>query len=379
LGFCFSFPLNLSLRSTNYGRMSAKKSIALIVLVAVVIGIINFEFPEGDPNYDNLDSMHNEIQRWHSRGKFTEFFGHKVFYIKVPYSGGGGDKEKNNIPTILLVHGFPTSSFDYAEVIDPLSKHANVIVHDHVGFGFSDKPRKNFTYSIFEHADIAIKIWEKLAFTNGIIVAHDMGDSVAAEILSRHSRDLLPSQIRTHIKGVVFTNGGMKISLSKFRISQIILKSSFGNFLNWFIHFIGIPKTFAVQQLGSIWSPTYENSNKKQSDIDGILEIASYKGGNFITHKTIRYLQDRYDFEYKWLDGIKKVDFPCTIVWGDSDAVAPIEIAREIKRIAPNCVLKELKGVGHFLMLEAPKLWISEIVENVLNNHHLTKLHRKLD
>ncbi len=52
-----------------------------------------------------------------------------------------------------------------------------VIVHDHVGFGFSDKPVANFTYSVVsEHADVAIKLWSELGVKQGILIAHDMGE-----------------------------------------------------------------------------------------------------------------------------------------------------------------------------------------------------------
>lgn len=42
---------------------------------------------------------------------------------------------------MLLIHGFPSSSFDYHKVIEELSMYYNVIMVDHLGFGFSDKPK----------------------------------------------------------------------------------------------------------------------------------------------------------------------------------------------------------------------------------------------
>ena len=49
-------------------------------------------------------------------------------------------------------------------------------MHDHIGFGFSDKPVTNFTYSVLsEHADVAISLWSQFAAKNAILIAHDMG------------------------------------------------------------------------------------------------------------------------------------------------------------------------------------------------------------
>ncbi len=85
-------------------------------------------------------------------------------------------------------------------------------------------------------------------------------------------------------------------------------------------------------------------------------------GGDLLTHKTIRYLRDRYDFEYKWLAAIEDVDIPCLIMWGDSDAVAPISIANYLfSRGRGRCELKVLNNVGHFLMLEDGALWMKEV------------------
>lgn len=234
------------------------------------------------------------------------------------------------------------------------------MIHDHVGFGFSDKPRKNFTYSIFEHADVATKLWTNLGVKNAILVAHDMGDSIVGEILSRRSRGLLISPLSSEIKGVVFTNGGMKIELSNFRISQSILKSPFGPFMNWLASDFEI---FFRQQLISIWSPTYEDLEQRDADIKAIIELSRYRSGHKIAHKTIRYLHDRYNFEYRWLDAIASLDLPCLILWGDSDAVAPISIAHHVHHTSKGqCRVKTLTGVGHFLMLEAPGAWAEEIL-----------------
>jgi hypothetical protein len=45
--------------------------------------------------------------------------------------------------------------------------------------GPADKPRANLTYSIFEHADVCAHLWARWRVVNAVIVAQDMGDSVA--------------------------------------------------------------------------------------------------------------------------------------------------------------------------------------------------------
>ena len=62
-------------------------------------------------------------------------------------------------PTIVIIHGFPSSSFDYHKIdMAELQKFGPVLLYDHIGFGFSDKPKKDFTYSIFELADYSLDL-----------------------------------------------------------------------------------------------------------------------------------------------------------------------------------------------------------------------------
>ena len=63
--------------------------------------------------------------------------------------------------TIILIHGFPTSSFDYNQVISTLAEQYQVVVFDHLGFGFSDKP-VDYTYSLIDQAEQALQLWMEL-------------------------------------------------------------------------------------------------------------------------------------------------------------------------------------------------------------------------
>lgn len=63
------------------------------------------------------------------------------------------DKNSMNISpekTLIILHGFPTSTYDYVDALDYLkTEFSRVILMDFIGFGFSDKP-SNYSYSLFE-------------------------------------------------------------------------------------------------------------------------------------------------------------------------------------------------------------------------------------
>ena len=114
------------------------------------------------------------LAAWHLRGDRARVFGQEVFFVD---SGGTG-------PVLLLLHGFPTCSFDFHRVFDQLAESFRVIAHDHLGFGFSSKPRE-YSYSLLEQSELAIELWRALGVERAHLVAHDYGTSVATELLAR--------------------------------------------------------------------------------------------------------------------------------------------------------------------------------------------------
>lgn len=64
---------------------------------------------------------------------------------------------------------------------------------------------------------------------------------------------------------------------------------------------------FSVAQLGSLWSPSYEDHSQKTKDIQQMINLNKYKGGNTIIYKTISYLKDRSRYENQSLEKMQKI------------------------------------------------------------------------
>ena len=127
-----------------YAHFSGGFSGILTLLVSYIL-----QMPE--PKSPELEDLHPMIQKWNSEGSMFEVLGKKMFVVTK------GTSEE----TIILIHGFPSSSFDYFDVIDTLSVSYRVVAFDHIGFGFSDKPI-NYTYSLIDQAEQAIALWQQL-------------------------------------------------------------------------------------------------------------------------------------------------------------------------------------------------------------------------
>ena len=78
----------------------------------------------------NQITLPMKIKSWKEKGKYFPHKGHQIFFTK---EGIG--------PALLLLHGFPTSSWDWYKIWPQLIERFEVIAFDFIGFGFSDKPK----------------------------------------------------------------------------------------------------------------------------------------------------------------------------------------------------------------------------------------------
>lgn len=109
------------------------------------------------------------VREWQRRGASERFREHSIHTFRQEAEG----------PLLLLLHGFPSSSYDWRLLLEE-DVPSNVLGFDFLGFGLSDKPRGH-DYSLFWQADLS----EELVRRHGdgrpvLIVAHDMGTSVAS-------------------------------------------------------------------------------------------------------------------------------------------------------------------------------------------------------
>ncbi|EFD73504.1 hypothetical hydrolase [Mycobacterium tuberculosis GM 1503] len=113
------------------------------------------------------------VREWRDGGRWLPTAVGKVFVRSGP-----GDT-----PTMLLLHGYPSSSFDFRAVIPHLTGQAWVTM-DFLGFGLSDKPRPH-RYSLLEQAHLVETVVAHTVTGAVVVLAHDMGTSVTTELLAR--------------------------------------------------------------------------------------------------------------------------------------------------------------------------------------------------
>lgn len=294
--------------------------------------------------------MNSKLKQWQESGEYITFspFEHKVFVKQV------GNPNASAAKTLLLLHGFPESSYSYNAVLDGLSQvFDRIILFDMIGYGLSDKPT-NYSYALLEQAETAFEVWKHFGLTGGHMLSHDMGDSVATEILARHEQGLMPAWFTDGLQSLTFTNGSMVLDLAALRITQKILLSRYGKRLR---KIASLP--VFTQQVSS----AHGNSNLSDEAIQMLWENNILQEGHHKTYLTIKYLNDRKKFEKtRWLPALGQTKLPVHLCWGDEDAVARVEMAHYLKKnICKDATLTIMKGVGHFCQLGSPAKWLEHV------------------
>jgi pimeloyl-ACP methyl ester carboxylesterase len=132
------------------------------------------------------------LRAWRKRAREFVFRGHAIRY----WVAGQGEP-------LLLIHGFPTASWDWHYLWQPLAQRNLVIACDMLGFGDSAKPLDH-AYCLLEQADLQQALLAHLRVEQPVhVLAHDYGDSVAQELLARHYEG------RFEMASCVFLNGGL--------------------------------------------------------------------------------------------------------------------------------------------------------------------------
>jgi pimeloyl-ACP methyl ester carboxylesterase len=103
--------------------------------------------------------------------------------LNIFYREAGNPKA----PKVLLLHGFPSSSHQYRNLIPALAERFHVLAPDYPGFGNSDMPDpKTYSYTFDSTAEVVEALLEKLDFKKFGIYVQDYGGPVGFRILDRH-------------------------------------------------------------------------------------------------------------------------------------------------------------------------------------------------
>ncbi|MEK7266045.1 MAG: alpha/beta fold hydrolase, partial [Pseudomonadota bacterium] len=207
------------------------------------------------------------VALWRQQAKELIVGGRRLAY----WTAEGDDVTK---PSLLLIHGYPTSSWDWNPIWDDLKSHFRLVALDMLGFGLSEKPG-DFAYTINSQADLQEALIEHLGINEAHILAHDYGDTVAQELLARHNEGSLGFSINS----IAFLNGGLFPEQHRARPIQKLGLTPFGFLLGALMSPARLRKTF-----DEIFGPDTKSTDE---EIGAHWELISAGGGKGVLHKLL--------------------------------------------------------------------------------------------
>jgi pimeloyl-ACP methyl ester carboxylesterase len=277
--------------------------------------------------------------QWQAQGEHIVVLGHhRVFMVRRRGEG----------PTVLLLHGFPSCSYDWRALLEQESmRDRDVLACDFLRFGLSEKPPGR--NSLLIQADIVEELVGRYTDGHVFLVAHDMGTSVANELFARE----IEGRRAFEISGALLFNGSMLLHLAHLTAGQKLLMSKAGPALAQLSS-----ERFFRQQLGAVFSPAHPLSPDEAADQWSLM---SYNGGRRRGHDLIAYQDERVRYADRWHGAIRDWPGELSLMWAMRDPVAGPEMLRGLQQLRPNVPVTELPTLGHYPQIEDPAA-VAEVV-----------------
>lgn len=228
---------------------------------------------------------------WEARGRYRELCGHRVFTVDAPSIG-----PEEHEP-LLILHGFPTSSFDYVGVLDPLR---------------------------------------------------------AGELLARRAEGSWPVEVTRR----VITNGSIYIEQARLTNGQQLLLSLPDEKLP---PDAPLTAASITRSLRETYSPSSSLAREVSPDdhTAATVEQIMRDDGHLLLSRLIRYIEERRKHEARFTGAIESDPSPLHIVWGMDDPIAVPSMVDTLLEARPDATVVQLDGVGHYPMVEAPALFLA--------------------
>lgn len=258
--------------------------------------------------------------------------------------------EEGDGPAVLLLHGFPTSSHLWRDLVPILAPRFRAIAPDLLGYGDSDKPDDPQALTIRAQAVAMRELLSTLGVEEPAVVGHDIGGGIA-QLLA------LEGGVRTM---------GLIDSIS---------------FDSWPIEGVKMLQEARPEQVDEEFAR-------------GVVGVALEIG---MSEPKMLQDEDRDEYIRPWLadpmaviraargiDGVglvgtegrlAELDARTLVVWGEDDPYQPAELAERLGEVIPGATVALIPGSSHFVTEDAPDA-VLPLISEYLRVHHLGESHR---
>jgi pimeloyl-ACP methyl ester carboxylesterase len=252
-------------------------------------------------------------------------------------------------PTVLLLHGFPSSSHMFRNLIPMLADKYHVVAPDFPGYGESSAPAVgDFDYSFEGLTSVTAKFTEKLNLTSYALYLSDIGASVGFRLAVMHPERVTALIIQNgvaHAEAInkEFLTGNKEFSTGLSDYWEERSEKNARVLLNWLL---------TIE--GTKWHYLHGARDPSRISPDNwVIDQANQdRPGNKGIQLSILYNAKRdLDVFDDWQQYFRKHQPPTLITWGKNDGIFTVEGAELLKKDIPGAEL-HLLDTGHFALEE---------------------------
>jgi pimeloyl-ACP methyl ester carboxylesterase len=270
------------------------------------------------------------------RGEFLDLDGARIYYYAAGSRGAG--------EPVIFIHGFPTSSHLWKDVVPLMPAGHRLVVVDLLGYGRSDRPLGR-DVSLRGHADRMLAVMDMLGINYACVVGHDVGGGIAQTLAVR-----APARVsRLCLIGSVAFDGW---PMREVKLARAMLPLT-----------RHLPAQWLLSILRTDLMRGYTETERGAHSIDQyVLPFASVEGRDaFMEHLLALDSADTMALAPR----LKDILAPTAIVWGSHDPFLPSSIAQRLHSSIPQSTLDLLPDVRHFTPEEAPEK-ITAVITDLL-------------
>jgi pimeloyl-ACP methyl ester carboxylesterase len=263
--------------------------------------------------------------------KTVKIEGLDVFYLEAGPS---------NAPNILLLHGFPTSSHMFRNLVPKLADEFHVVAPDYIGYGKSSMPSvSEFEYTFERQTQIIEQFTEKLKLDSYTLYVMDYGGPIGFRLFDNNPEK---------VKGFVIQNANAY---------DEGLEEFWDDWKVWWndptpeneskLHYLVAPET-------TKWQYTFGTRNPDAIDPDTWTtdQAGLDRSGNVAIQLAMAYdYRTNLPLYHQWQKSFREYQPPALIVWGGNDYIFPASGAHQYERDLDN-VKKYILDTGHFVLEE---------------------------
>lgn len=263
--------------------------------------------------------------------RWLELEGARMHYI---------DEGPRDAPVLLMVHGNPTWSFYYRNLVKAFRDRFRCVVPDHVGCGLSDKPQ-DYDYTLRRRIDDVQALVEHLGIGRFSLVVHDWGGAIGMGLAARR-----PSAVE---KLVVFNTAAFRDTRIPFSIN-ICKIPGFGE-----VAVKGFNGFVLAAQIRAI----YDRANLQPPIRDAYLAPYDSWSNRVAIHRFVKDIPMKPSHPtWETLGEVEEAlptfrDRPMLIVWGDDDFCFNPHFRRRWEELFPDAEVHALADASHFVVEDA--------------------------